>query len=275
MKSRRRLDLELVARRLVDSRAEAQEAIAQGRVTVDGAPALKATTQVHAGQDLVVSSRPRSYVSRGGDKLAGALERFAVPVGGLRCLDAGASTGGFTHCLLRHGAAHVIAVDVGYGQLADRLRRDPRVTVLERANVRNLTPEDIVGPQPDLVVADLSFISLRLALPALRRLAAPHAEAIVLCKPQFEAGREQVGKGGVVRDPTVWMTTLRSIAGAADAIGWGAIDATPSPLAGAAGNVEFFLRLSPGPPAEDLDERIAAAATDASARHIGERSPSR
>ncbi len=275
MKSRRRLDLELVWRRLVASRAEAQEAIAQGRVTVDGAPALKATTQVHAGQDLVVSGRPSSFVSRGGDKLAAALERFAVTVRGLRCLDAGASTGGFTDCLLQHGAAHIIAVDVGYGQLADRLRRDPRVTVLERMNVRNLAAEDITGPQPDLVVADLSFISLRLVLPALRGVAAPHAEAIVLCKPQFEAGREQVGKGGVVRDPSVWMTTLRSVAGAADAIGWGAIDAAPSPLAGAAGNVEFFLRLAPGPPAVDLDERVAEAVTDAPARHIGERSTSR
>ncbi|MDQ3932078.1 MAG: TlyA family RNA methyltransferase [Actinomycetota bacterium] len=265
MRLRRRLDLELVRRRLVSSRAEAQEAIVQGRVTVDGAPALKATTQIHRSQNVVVSGTPRLFVSRGGDKLTAALERFAVPVQGLRCLDAGASTGGFTDCLLQHGAGHVIAVDVGYGQLAERVRRDPRVTVLERTNVRNLVAEDIPGPQPDLVVADLSFISLRLALPALRRVAAPHAEAILLCKPQFEAGRELVGKGGVVRDPAVWHTTLLSVAAAADTIGWGAVDVAPSPLTGASGNVEFFLRLAPGAAGEDLDERIAAAVTDVTA----------
>lgn len=274
MKSRRRLDLELVRRGLVASRAEAQEAIAQGRVIVDGAPAGKTTTQIHASQDLVVSGRPKSFVSRGGDKLASALDRFAIRVRGLRCLDAGASTGGFTDCLLQRGARSVVAVDVGYGQLAETLRRDPRVTVLERTNVRSLGRQDLPGPPPDLIVADLSFISLRLALPALKQLAAPHAAAIVLVKPQFEAGREQVGKGGVVREPSVWTTTLRSVAGAADAVGWGAIDVTPSPLVGAAGNVEFFLRLAPGPAAEDLDERITVAVSDACTRRAAERRPS-
>ncbi len=274
MKSRRRLDLELVHRGLVSSRVEAQEAIAQGRVIVDGAPALKATTQIHAGQSIALSGRPRPFVSRGGDKLASALDRFASDVRHLHCLDAGASTGGFTDCLLQRGARSVVAVDVGYGQLAEALRRDPRVSVLERTNVRNLRPEDLPGPRPDLVVADLSFISLRLALPGLKRLASPKAEAIVLVKPQFEAGREQVGKGGIVRDPSVWTMTMKAVAAVADAIGWSAIDAAPSPLMGAAGNVEFFLRLAPGPPAENLEERLAAAVSDAPPRRIVERSTS-
>ncbi len=274
MKSRRRLDLELVRRGLVSSRMEAQQAIAQGRVTVDGAPALKSNTQIHEGQSLVLLHRPRSFASRGGDKLASALDRFEIEVEGLHCLDAGASTGGFTDCLLQRGARSVVAVDVGYGQLAEVLRRDPRVVVLERTNVRNLHPEDLPGPPPDLVVADLSFISLRLALPPLKRLAAVQAEAIVLVKPQFEAGREQVGKGGIVRDPVVWMTTMRSVASLADAIGWGATDAAASPLVGAAGNVEFFLRLAPGPAAGNIEERLAAAVSVASPRRMGERSTS-
>ncbi|MFN2557076.1 MAG: TlyA family RNA methyltransferase [Nitriliruptorales bacterium] len=272
MKSRRRLDLELVRRGLASSRGEAQEAIAQGRVTVDGAPALKSNTQIHPEQRLVLSGEPRPFVSRGGDKLASTLDRFELGVEGMQCLDAGASTGGFTDCLLQRGARSVIAVDVGYGQLAEVLRRDPRVTVLERTNIRNVSPEDLPGPPPDLVVADLSFISLRLALPALKRLANPIAEAIVLVKPQFEAGREQVGKGGVVRDPSVWIMTLQAVATVAEAIGWGAIDATPSPLVGPAGNVEFFLRLAPGPSAGNLEERLAAAVSDASRRGTSERS---
>jgi 23S rRNA (cytidine1920-2'-O)/16S rRNA (cytidine1409-2'-O)-methyltransferase len=267
MRARRRLDAELVRRGLVGSRAEAREMIDAGRITVDGAPALKPATQVAPGQDLVVAGPARPFVSRGGEKLAAALDRFGIDPSGRRCLDAGASTGGFTDVLLQRGAAHVVAVDVGYGQLHDRLRRDPAVTVLERTNARELEPADLPPPPPDLVVADLSFISLTRVLPALRSVAAPDAEAVVLVKPQFEAGRRQVGKGGVVRDPGVWAATIRSVADAAGEVGWRGVDVAPSPLVGPAGNVEFLLHLVPTEPdpagAEaGLPARIAAAVAE-------------
>jgi 23S rRNA (cytidine1920-2'-O)/16S rRNA (cytidine1409-2'-O)-methyltransferase len=214
-------------------------------VTVDGAPGSKPGTQVDPSQALVVSGPPARFVSRGGEKLQAALDRFAVDPAGRRCLDAGASTGGFTDCLLQAGARHVVAVDVGYGQIAERLRTDPRVTVLERTNVREIRPVDVPGEPPDLVVADLSFISLRLVLPALRRVSAPDAEAVVLVKPQFEAGREQVGKGGVVRDPAVWYRTALEVAQGASSVGWHLRAAVPSPITGPAGNVEFLLHLRP------------------------------
>lgn len=214
-------------------------------MTIDGAPALKSATQVTSTQALKLASPPRAYVSRGGDKLAPALAAFEVDPSGRWCLDAGASTGGFTDCLLQHGAAHVIAYDVGYGQLHERLRTDPRVTVAERVNVRELTAADLSDPPPSLVVADLSFISLRTVLPALRAVAARDAEAIVLVKPQFEAERGQVGKGGVVRDPSVWQRCLEAVATAARAVGWQADDAMASELLGPAGNVEFLLHLAP------------------------------
>ena len=182
-------------------------------------------------------------MSRGGEKLAPALATFGVDPAGRRCLDAGASTGGFTDCLLRHGAAHVVACDVGYGQLHERLRTDQRVSVLERTNVRELTPDDVPGPPPDLIVADLSFISLRTVLPALRGVAADTAEAVVLVKPQFEADRGQVGKGGVVRDPEVWRLCLERVADTAAALGWRTADAVASELRGPAGNTEFLLHL--------------------------------
>ncbi len=211
---------------------------------------------------MSVTAPPHRYVSRGGNKLEAGLNRFRIDPTGRRCLDAGSSTGGFTDCLLQHGAAHVTAVDVGHGQLHERLRRDPRVTVLERTNVRNLTAHDLHHP-PDLVVADLSFISLRLALPALRRVAAPDAEAVVLVKPQFEAGRKDVGRGGVVRDPRVWRAAILQVAASAAELGWGSPGVAPSPLLGPAGNVEFLLHLTPGPPRADLAERIDAAVAEA------------
>lgn len=235
-----------------------------GRVTVDGGPAMKPTTLVHPGQALNVEPPPRPYVSRGGEKLAAGLRHFGVAAAGRRALDAGASTGGFTDCLLQEGAAHVTAVDVGYGQLAHRVRQDPRVTVVERTNVRDLRPDDLPGAPPDLVVADLSFISLRAVLPALRRVAADDAEAVVLVKPQFEAPADAVEDGGVVRDPQVWTTALRGVVEAAAEIGWGAVGVVPSPLQGPAGNVEFLVHLRSGSPAEDLEARIAAATSDAS-----------
>ena len=194
-----------------------------------------------------MAAPPRAYVSRGGEKLAPALARFGVDPGGRRCLDAGASTGGFTDCLLQHGAAHVVACDVGYGQLHERLRTDQRVTVLERTNVRELGADDVPGPPPDLIVADLSFISLRTVLPALRGVAAVDAEAVVLVKPQFEADRGHVGKGGVVRDPEVWRQCLERVADAAAALDWYTADAVASALQGPAGNVEFLLHLVADP----------------------------
>jgi 23S rRNA (cytidine1920-2'-O)/16S rRNA (cytidine1409-2'-O)-methyltransferase len=187
----------------------------------------------------------RPFVSRGGGKLAAALDRFGIDPSGRRCLDAGASTGGFTDALLQRGASRVIAVDVGYGQLAWSIRTDPRVTVLERTNVRDLTPGAFPFP-PELVVADLSFISLRPVLPVLADLAAPEATFLVLVKPQFEAGRADVGGGGVVRDPAVWARVIDEVIEAGAALGLGARAVMASPLPGPAGNVEFVLQLGPG-----------------------------
>ncbi len=220
--------------------------IAEGRVTVDGAIAAKAATLVLPDSALgLAGERPR-WASRGGDKLAGALEILDVPVEGRVCLDAGASTGGFTDVLLHAGAARVVAVDVGYGQLDWRLRTDPQVVVLERTNVRYLQPGDLPPPPPEIVAADLSFISLQLVLPALRRVAAPEADFVLLVKPQFEAGREHVGAGGVVRDPAAWRQALTAVQAAAAGVGLGLAGACVSPLPGPAGNVEFFLHLRAG-----------------------------
>ena len=183
-------------------------------------------------------------MSRGGLKLEHALERFAVDPCGLRCLDAGASTGGFTDCLLQRGAASVVAVDVGKGQLDWRLRNDPRVVVLEGVNARELRPSQVGTPAPALVVADVAFISLTKVLPALR-ICAPAAALVLLVKPQFEVGRALVGKGGVVRDPAAWLAVLEAVAGALQAEGCDVRGATASPLAGPAGNREFFLHAVP------------------------------
>lgn len=248
---------------MVTSRTEAQQAIAAGLVTVDGAPALKPSSQVHAGQSVHLAAPPRRYVSRGGLKLEHGLDRFDIDPTGRRCLDAGVSTGGFTDCLLQRGAAHVVAFDVGYGQVHERIRTDPRVTVGERTNVRHLTPADVPPPAPTLVVADLSFIALSTVLPVLRRIAADDAAAVVLVKPQFEAERTQVGRGGVVRDPAVWRTCLQRVAATATALGWGDIDATVSPAPGPAGNVEFLLALRVGASDTDrLERRVDAAVGD-------------
>ncbi|UNS96259.1 TlyA family RNA methyltransferase [Streptomyces tubbatahanensis] len=254
--ARRRLDAELVRRSLARSREHAGQLIAAGRVTVGGNVAAKAATQVETSAALVVreDANDPDYVSRGGHKLAGALEAF-VPRGlrvqGRRALDAGASTGGFTDVLLRAGAGHVVAVDVGYGQLAWSLQRDERVTVKDRTNVRELTLEDI-GSQPvELVVGDLSFIPLGLVLPALVRCAAPEADLVLMVKPQFEVGRERLGSGGVVRSPQLRAEAVRTVAGHAAALGLGALGVTSSPLPGPSGNVEYFLWLRAG--ADDLD----------------------
>jgi 23S rRNA (cytidine1920-2'-O)/16S rRNA (cytidine1409-2'-O)-methyltransferase len=232
---RKRLDVLLVERGLAESRAQAQALVMAGRVP----GYAKAGEQVDEAADLVVDQPPK-YVSRGGDKLEHALDELGVEVGGRDALDVGASTGGFTDVLLQRGAARVIALDVGRGQFHERLRADPRVTVLERMNVREL---EWLPFAPDLVTCDVSFISVRIALPPALALAKPGWEALVLVKPQFEAGRDDVGKGGVVRDPEIHRRVLREVAEAA--LAWPAqvIGAVDSGLPGPKGNREFFLHL--------------------------------
>ncbi|WP_432492103.1 TlyA family RNA methyltransferase [Kineococcus gypseus] len=261
MARRLRLDTELVRRGLARSREHAGELVAAGRVRVGGTAAGKAATQVDPGAAIVVEEREGevAYVSRGAHKLVGALDAFGVQVAGRRCLDAGASTGGFTDVLLRRGAGHVVAVDVGYGQLAWPLRQDPRVTVLERTNVRTLQPEQ-VAPAPSLVVADLSFISLALVLPALVRCVTPEAEHVLMVKPQFEVGREALGAGGVVRSAALRADAVRSVAAAAAGCALGVRGVAASPLPGPSGNVEYFLHLAAGAPALDEDALQRAVA---------------
>ncbi|WP_326691369.1 TlyA family RNA methyltransferase [Streptomyces sp. NBC_01795] len=254
--ARRRLDAELVRRNLARSREHAGQLIAAGRVTVGGNTAAKSATQVETSAAVVVKDDDGDpdYVSRGGHKLAGALAAFGprgLTVTGRRALDAGASTGGFTDVLLRAGAGQVVAVDVGYGQLAWSLQSDPRVTVKDRTNVRELTLEAIGGEPVDLVVGDLSFIPLGLVLPALVRCAAPDADLVLMVKPQFEVGRERLGSGGVVRSPQLRAEAVRTVAGHAASLGLGALGVTASPLPGPSGNVEYFLWLRAGAP--DLD----------------------
>ena len=264
MAAKSRLDVELVRRGLARSREHAQELVDSGRVRVGGLLATKPATGVDASASVSVDpgSDP-DYVSRGGHKLAGALDALGgPPVDGRRCLDVGASTGGFTDVLLRRGAREVVAVDVGYGQLAWSLRTDPRVRVLERTNARTLTA-DVVGGAAQLIVGDLSFISLRLVLPALVACAAPEADMLLLVKPQFEAGKNDVGRGGVVRDPAVRAATVRDVASAAATLGWGTAGLATSPLPGPAGNVEFFLWLRAG--SSPLDESALAAAVGTTA----------
>jgi 23S rRNA (cytidine1920-2'-O)/16S rRNA (cytidine1409-2'-O)-methyltransferase len=240
---RARVDAELVRRGLARSRQQAAELIGAGRVSIDGMPAAKPATAVATDAKLTVSGADdRSWVSRGAHKLIGALDAFGVAVDGRRCLDAGASTGGFTEVLLDRGASEVVAADVGYGQLAWSLRSDSRVTVMERTNVRALTAEAIGGPV-DLVVADLSFISLATVLPALVSCASADADIVPMVKPQFEVGRDRVGPGGVVSDPAVRADAVLAVARRAAELDWHAVDVTSSPLPGPSGNVEFFLRL--------------------------------
>jgi 23S rRNA (cytidine1920-2'-O)/16S rRNA (cytidine1409-2'-O)-methyltransferase len=249
---RRRLDAELVRRGLAATRTEAQAAVWEGKVTVRGRPAEKPSTLVDAADPVELVAPARRFVSRGGEKLAAAIDRFGVDPAGRRCLDAGASTGGFTDCLLQRGAEHVVALDVGYGQLAWSLRTDPRVTVLERTNVRELTPAHLPYA-PGLVVADLSFISLGLAIPALVGAAEDGADLILLVKPQFEAGPDDVGRGGVVREDAVWRRAIDGVAAACRAAGAGPRAVMASPLPGPAGNVEFPLHARLGEHAAELD----------------------
>ncbi|HZA41453.1 MAG TPA: TlyA family RNA methyltransferase [Actinomycetota bacterium] len=245
MAKRARLDAELVRRRLVASRTEAQRAIQAGTVVVNGVPATRAATLVANDARVELTSEPSPFVSRGGSKLDGALERMDVRVAGRRWLDAGASTGGFTDRLLKGGATAVITVDVGYGQLDWSLRNDPRVIVLERTNVRNLSAADLPW-RPGAAVADLSFISLTLVLPALRAVVVEDGDFVLLVKPQFEVGRDAVGPGGVVRDPSLWRRAVQRVVDSAGELGLGVAGAAPSHLPGPAGNREFFVHLRSG-----------------------------
>ncbi|MEE6262633.1 TlyA family RNA methyltransferase [Plantactinospora sonchi] len=262
MARRTRLDAELVRRGLARSREQAAALVEAGRVQVRGVAARKVAAMVDPADPVrVLGEDPGTeYVSRGGHKLAGALAAFTpdgLRVTGRRCLDAGASTGGFTDVLLRGGAAEVVAVDVGYGQLAWALREDPRVRVFERTNVRTLTP-DTVGGTVALTVADLSFISLRLVLPALRACTDPEGDLVLMVKPQFEVGKERVGSGGVVRDPELRTEAVLTVAGTAADLDLGLAGVVASPLPGPSGNVEFFVWLRQGAPAPD-ETRVRAA----------------
>jgi 23S rRNA (cytidine1920-2'-O)/16S rRNA (cytidine1409-2'-O)-methyltransferase len=230
-----------VRRGLAPSRQQAQADIAAGRVTVSGAPADKAARLVEPGEPLRVLGPPPRFVGRGGEKLEAALARFGVEVAGRRAFDLGASTGGFTDCLLQRAAASVVAVDVGYGQLHERLRSDPRVEVHERTNVRDVRPGDL-GEPADVLVADLSFISLRTVLGGVLGLGVPGADVVVLVKPQFEAGREEAARGkGVITDPGIWRRVLDEVVGTLDDLGAAIMGVMVSPLTGADGNVEFLL----------------------------------
>jgi 23S rRNA (cytidine1920-2'-O)/16S rRNA (cytidine1409-2'-O)-methyltransferase len=256
-----RLDIWLTEHGLAESREKAQALVMAGRVRIDGAPATKPGTRVREPAAVLVDPGP-AHVGRGALKLAGALDAFAVEPQGRIAVDVGASTGGFTETLLARGAARVYAVDVGRGQIHERLRTDPRVVVRDRVNARALSPADV--PEPcSLATVDVSFISVAKILPALLSVLAPEAEAVVLVKPQFEVGRGEVGRGGIVKDPAGHERSLRTVAVAAQAAGYRVAGACPSPILGAEGNREFFLHLVRGGPplaADELDERLRKAA---------------
>jgi 23S rRNA (cytidine1920-2'-O)/16S rRNA (cytidine1409-2'-O)-methyltransferase len=254
---KRRLDERLVADGLAETRSRAQALILTGDVLVDDVPVDKAGTRVRDDARVRMRGERRRFVSRGGDKLAGALDDLHIDPAGLLCLDVGASTGGFTDCLLQRGARSVVAVDVGHGQLHERLRRDPRITAHERTDARALRPEHLPD-RIDLVVADVSFISLRLLLGRFAELA-PDADWLLMVKPQFEVGRQRVGKGGVVRDDALRAEAVRAVTDEAARLGHDLVQQVDSALAGPKGNREIFVHLRRGaaacprrPPAEGL-----------------------
>lgn len=259
---RRRADVVLANRGIFSSREQARAAVLAGEVRVNGSPLRKAGELIDDDADVLVAKRPR-FVSRGGEKLAAALETFGVPTDGVRAVDVGASTGGFTDCLLKAGAVSVTALDVGYGQLAWSLRNDDRVTVLERTNVRGVDARAIGGPF-DLVVCDVSFISLEKVLPVLVDLTGPDGSLLALVKPQFEAGKGRVGRRGVVRDPEVHRDVLERVVALIGHAGLAVLGLTWSPIKGPEGNIEFWVYASrtgtsvPVDPAE-----LVAAAHDA------------
>lgn len=254
-KDKERLDILLVERGLAETRTRARAYIMAGEVTVDGRLIDKAGTAVLRDARIELKT-PMPYVGRGGYKLAGALDAFGIEVEGLTCANVGACTGGFTDVLLQRGAARVFAIDVGQGQLDWKLRQDERVTVMERTNARYL---DTLADPVDLVVIDVSFISLRLILPAVRKWLAPAADVIALIKPQFEAGPESVGKGGVIRDPAVHRMVLTDVSGWSVAEGWRVTGLISSPIQGADGNTEFLVRLQRGEQTRLLSDLIDEA----------------
>jgi 23S rRNA (cytidine1920-2'-O)/16S rRNA (cytidine1409-2'-O)-methyltransferase len=259
-RDRRRLDEAVVERGLAENRSRAQALIMAADVLVNGSPVTRAGASVRSGDELSLRAPPR-FVGRGGEKLDHALTLFGIEVEGLIAADFGASTGGFTDCLVQRGAARVYAIDVGYGQLASRLRADPRVVVTERTNVRHLAslPERI-----DLVTIDVSFIGLRLVLPTARNLLSEHGRIVALIKPQFEAGRANVGRGGVVRDPQVHRRVLEDQFSTAGELGLGITGLTASPLRGPAGNIEFLAALAPNVTSIPMDDAIDSALAEAS-----------
>lgn len=257
-----RLDLELFSRGLTPSREQARAAILAGKVTVDGTVVTKAGTAVNADARIELAGGQR-FVSRGGLKLDEALERFGIDPRGARVLDVGASTGGFTDCVLQRGALHVTALDVGYGQLAWQLRSDDRVRVLERTNIRTVDPAELEPPF-DLVVIDVSFVSLVKVLPSVLPLVAEGGSVVALVKPQFEAGKGRVGKKGVVRDPAVHRDVLEAVVTGTEALGWVVRGLTWSPITGPEGNIEFWAWLSAtGESAADAPGAVVAAAHEA------------
>ena len=261
MSAKFRLDVELVRRGLAKSRESAIHAIEAGEVLVNGSVNSKPSSQVNEGVSITIKSGSEErYASRGAYKLLGALlefESLGLSVEGKRALDAGASTGGFTDVLLKRGAREVVAVDVGYGQMVWELQQDPRVKIFDRTNVRHLELE-IIGEKVDVIVADLSFISLNLVLPALVGVATQSCDFLLMVKPQFEVGREKLGAGGVVRDPALRMSAILQVAQSAEKIGLGTAGIVASPLPGPAGNVEYFLWLKRGAPTID-PSKIAQA----------------
>ena len=259
MKVKQRLDRLLVDRQLADSRAKAQAIIMSGEVYVNGQKADKPGMSYETDVEIEVRGSACPYVSRGGLKLEKALRDFAVDPTGFVCSDSGASTGGFTDCLLQKGAKKVFAIDVGYGQLAWKIRQDPRVVCMERTNIRYVTPEDL-GEPLDLSVVDVSFISLKIVLPAIQKLLKPTGQVLCLIKPQFEAGREKVGKKGVVRDPMVHLEVLEDFVALARQLNFTICNLTFSPVKGPEGNIEFLGHLSMVPGQENLPDLRALVA---------------
>ena len=260
MTRRRRLDAELVRRELSASRSAARELIISGRVTVGGAPAPKPSRLVDPGEPIEVAGEGPRFVSRGGEKLDAALDRFAIDVAGLRVIDTGSSTGGFTDCVLQRGAAEVVAIDVGRNQLHERLRADPRVTVHERTNIRHADPRALGGAGA-LVVTDLSFISVRTVASHLVDFTAPGGDLVILVKPQFEAGKHEADRGrGVIRDPAVWARTLDEATDAVSGAGAAILGIMVSPITGGDGNVEFLVHARRG--AEEMAPETWHAARD-------------
>lgn len=241
-KNKKRLDIALLDRKLAPTRQRAQALILAGRVLVNQEPMTKPGTRISEDDTIVIKGTDMPYVSRGGIKLAEALVKFQIDVAGLHCMDIGASTGGFTDCLLQNGAARVIAVDVGYGQLAWKLRQDPCVTILERTNIRYLTVEEVPFPV-DLAVIDVSFISLKIVVPAIRKFLKTDATVLALIKPQFEVGRNRIGKGGVVKNPLLHDEVILSLSQFFETIGFLVHGTVPSPITGPKGNKEFLCHM--------------------------------